>query len=156
MIARRQPTSRDVNIATEEDASYGQRLADSVAQFGGSWTFVLIFVLGLAGWISCNVVMLTELGAAFAPYPFVFLNLNLPMVAALQAPIILSSQNRQANRDRVAAGLDYEINLRSELEIMALHYKLDALQSGAVEKRLQAQQEQFDRILKAVGGAAPA
>lgn len=150
-IARRQPATRNVNHALEEKVTFGDRLADRVAQFGGSWTFIVLFVLGLAGWIILNLLMFSRYGATFDAYPFIFLNLILSMVAALQAPVILMSQNRQANRDRVAAGLDYEINLKSELEIMTLHDKLDALRIERLEQMLEEQQVQLRRILEAVG-----
>jgi len=149
-IARRQPASRNANHAIEEDASFGERLADRVARFGGSWTFIVIFVVGLAGWISVNLVMFSRFGTTFDAYPFIFLNLILSMVAALQAPVILMSQNRQANRDRVSAGLDYEVNLKSELEIMTLHDKLDALRIDRLEQMLEDQQIQLRGILNAV------
>lgn len=94
-IARRQPTSRDANRVLEEEASLGARVADRVARFGGSWTFIIIFVAGLAGWIGVNLELASRWRTAFDPYPFIFLNLVLSMVAALQAPVILMSQNRQ-------------------------------------------------------------
>jgi uncharacterized membrane protein len=148
-IARRQPATRNVNHAIEEKVTFGDRLADQVARFGGSWTFIVLFIIGLAGWIGLNLVMFSSYGAAFDAYPFIFLNLILSMVAALQAPIILMSQNRQANRDRVAAGLDYEINLKAELEIMTLHDKLDALRIDRLDQMLGEQQEQLRQILAA-------
>jgi uncharacterized membrane protein len=129
-IARRQPTSRDANRVLDEEATVGARVADRVARFGGSWTFILIFVAGLAGWIGVNLELASRWGTTFDAYPFIFLNLVLSMVAALQAPVILMSQNRQANRDRVSAELDYEVNLRSELEITSLHEKIDALKDA--------------------------
>lgn len=154
-IARRQPASRNVNHAIEADASFGERLADRVARFGGSWTFIVIFVVGLAGWIGVNLVMFSRFGTTFDAYPFIFLNLILSMVAALQAPVILMSQNRQANRDRVSAGLDYEVNLKSELEIMTLHDKLDALRIDRLEQMLAEQQDQLRQILDSVGDRNP-
>lgn len=95
--------------------TFGERLADRVAQFGGSWTFIALFAAALAGWALLNTDVL---GArAFDPYPYVFLNLLLSMLAAIQAPIIMMSQNRQAARDRIAAARDYETNLRAERKI---------------------------------------
>jgi uncharacterized membrane protein len=128
-IAKRLHITRDVNKALEESQTFGDRLADSVAQFGGSWTFICLFIGMLLAGVILNTVILAESGGVFDPYPYIFLNLILSMVAALQAPIILMSQNRQAARDRVAAGLDYEINLKAETEIMALHEKLDRITS---------------------------
>jgi uncharacterized membrane protein len=91
--------------------------------------------------------MLTRYGTPFDAYPFIFLNLILSMVAALQAPLIMMSQNRQAQRDRIAASLDYEVNLKSEIEIMALHEKLDRLRIDRLEELLKAQQSQLQRLL---------
>lgn len=150
-IARRQPASRNVNHAIEEDVTFGERLADRVARFGGSWTFIVIFVVGLAAWICINLVMFSRFGTTFDAYPFIFLNLILSMVAALQAPVILMSQNRQANRDRVSAGLDYEVNLKSELEIMTLHDKLDALRIDRLEQMLEEQKAKLCEIVDLVG-----
>ena len=151
-IARRQPATRNVNRAVDEGVSFGERLADRVAGFGGSWTFIIVFVAGLAGWIGVNLVMFKRFGATFDAYPFIFLNLILSMVAALQAPVILMSQNRQASRDRLSAGLDYEVNLKSELEIMTLHDKLDRLRIDRLEQMLDEQQVQLRRILELVAG----
>lgn len=112
-----------------EDArlTVGQRLADDVARIGGSWAFIGGFALFLAAWTLWN---LTGGGRTFDPYPFIFLNLLLSMLAAVQAPIIMMSQNRQAARDRLQAEHDFEINLKAELEIMALHAKIDRLRAG--------------------------
>jgi len=110
------------------------KLADSVARVGGSWGFIITFVVALAAWVTLNVLLATR---AFDPYPFIFLNLVLSMVAALQAPIIMMSQNRQGIIDRAAAEHDYVVNLRAELEIMLLHDKLDALRTDAIGAQLQ-------------------
>lgn len=112
---------------TQEDIappSLGQRLADYVAQFGGSWTFIIIFILFLWSWVALNAWFLPR---PFDPYPFIFFNLILSMLAALQAPIIMMSQNRAASHDRVRAEEDFEVNLRAEAEISALHEKLDMM-----------------------------
>ncbi|RYG33410.1 MAG: DUF1003 domain-containing protein [Burkholderiales bacterium] len=150
-IARRQPAARNVNHAADADATFGERLADRVAGFGGSWTFIVLFVAGLAGWIGLNLFMFKQFGDSFDAYPFIFLNLILSMVAALQAPVILMSQNRQSSRDRISAGLDYEINLKCELEIMTLHDKLDALRIDRLEQMLEDQQARLQQILELVG-----
>jgi uncharacterized membrane protein len=113
-IAQKRHVSRNASLHYDEDMSFGQRLADKVAEWGGSWTFVSGFAL-LAG------------QARFDPYPYIFLNLILSMLAAVQAPIIMMSQNRQAAKDRVQAQMDYEVNLKAELEIMELHSKIDAV-----------------------------
>ncbi|HOA39307.1 MAG TPA: DUF1003 domain-containing protein, partial [Flavihumibacter sp.] len=101
----------------------GQRWADKIASFGGSWTFISIFVVFIIGWMLLNVVWLTNKG--FDPYPFILLNLILSCLAALQAPVIMMSQNRQEEKDRERARNDYMINLKSELEIRMLHEKID-------------------------------
>jgi len=126
-IADRRLTSRDAADLVDKETSFGARLSDRVAAVGGSWGFIILFTLVLLGWMLLNSEVLARWGLAFDPYPFIFLNLMLSTLAAVQAPIIMMSQNRQAAKDRIAAGLDYEINLRAELEIMRLHHKIDAL-----------------------------
>ena len=108
----------------EEKQSLGERLADGVAAIGGSWAFITGFGVALVAWAGLNSWALTR---PFDPYPFIFLNLMLSMLAAVQAPIIMMSQNRQAATDRRQARRDFEINLKAELEILALHSKLDQL-----------------------------
>ncbi len=126
-IAARAPSSRDAADIEDAQASYGDRLADKVAAVGGSWGFIIVFSLVLLGWMLLNSEILERWGLAFDPYPFIFLNLMLSTLAAVQAPIIMMSQNRQAAKDRLTASVDYEINLRAELEIMRLHEKLDQM-----------------------------
>ena len=126
-IAKRAPSSRDAADMGDAQASTGDRLADKVAAVGGSWGFIIVFALVLFGWMLLNSEVLERWGMAFDPYPFIFLNLMLSTLAAVQAPIIMMSQNRQAAKDRLTASVDYEINLRAELEIMRLHHKIDAL-----------------------------
>ncbi len=121
----RRPVARNVRHARTTKASRGERLADGIARVGGSWTFILCFLAFLVLWAGLNVWLLA--GRAFDPYPFVFLNLILSMLAAVQAPVIMMSQNRQAAHDRADAAHDYEVNLKAEIEIMALHEKMDAL-----------------------------
>jgi len=149
-IAKRRHVARDVNSVLVERQTFGERLADRVAQMGGSWGFILVFTGMLVAWVVVNTVVLGH-AAGFDPYPYIFLNLILSMVAALQAPVILMSQNRQAARDRVAAGLDYEINLKAEVEIMALHDKLDRIRMERLEGVLATQSTQIEAIAKAVG-----
>ena len=115
--------SADSNIAYESKQSAGERLADAIARIGGSWTFIIGFLVFLLLWAFANTILLAK--DAFDPYPFIFLNLVLSMLAALQAPIIMMSQNRQAARDRFEATKDYEVNLKAEIELMALHHKID-------------------------------
>jgi uncharacterized membrane protein len=126
-VARRVHTARNLNREFEDHLTLGQRLADRVAAVGGSWGFIVGSCAVLIGWAVLNTVVLA--GGAFDPYPFVFLNLLLSMLAALQAPVIMMSQNRQAAKDRLAAALDYEVNLKSETEIASLHDKVDRLEA---------------------------
>ena len=116
--------SRNLNVEEEETSTFGQRIADRVARFGGSWTFIILFGVFMLFWISTNAFR----GAgAFDPFPYILLNLALSMVAAMQAPVIMMSQNRQSSKDRLKADLDYEVNLKAELEIAHLHEKTDRL-----------------------------
>ncbi|MFZ5637952.1 MAG: DUF1003 domain-containing protein [Pseudomonadota bacterium] len=147
-LHRRESTSR--TPAPTDDRTFGQRVADGVARLGGSWTFIGAFLLFLALWVVANVWLLRA--RPFDPYPFIFLNLLLSMLAALQAPIIMMSQNRQAARDRDAAEHDYAVNLKAELEIMALHDKLDQLRVEQLEKILAAQGEQIALLRRLVEG----
>jgi uncharacterized membrane protein len=145
-IAKRLHVARDVNRVLEEQQTFGERLADRVAQLGGSWAFITVFTGMLIAWVVVNTAILARFGGGFDPYPYIFLNLILSMVAALQAPVILMSQNRQAARDRLAASLDYEINLKAEVEIMALHDKLDRIRIERLEEVLLDQTQRFDDL----------
>lgn len=115
--------SKDINNVHDETLNLGQRTADKIADFGGSWTFIISFGVVLFSWIILNTIIL--MSKPFDPYPFVFLNLILSCLAAIQAPIIMMSQNRQSEKDRLTAQNDYLVNLKSELIIEHLHYKLD-------------------------------
>ena len=150
LIARRQYVARNVNGVIADNESFGERLADRVAQLGGSWSFILVFTGMLLGWVTVNTVVLAKGGGGFDPYPYIFLNLILSMVAALQAPVILMSQNRQAARDRLAASLDYEVNLKAEVEIMSLHEKLDRIRSEHLEGVLREQSGKIDELTRVV------
>jgi uncharacterized membrane protein len=143
LIADQRPTGLGPELGKQ--GSYWDRTADSVARIGGSWGFIFTFAAILLAWVASNLV-LAIWGRAFDPYPFIFLNLVLSTVAALQAPIIMMSQNRQAVKDRAAAEHDYVVNLRAELEIMLLHDKLDALR----DKDILAQQAALSEQLKAM------
>lgn len=128
----------------------GQRAADAIAKFGGSWTFVLTFLGILAGWIILNSLFLRA--KSFDPYPFILLNLVLSCLAALQAPIIMMSQNRQAERDRKQAEDDYEVNLKAEIEVRTLHEKMDHLlrkQMRTLMDFQDAQLEMLNRLVEA-------
>ncbi|RZJ26936.1 MAG: DUF1003 domain-containing protein, partial [Haliea sp.] len=116
---------------------------DAVASFGGSWTFIMLFGITLVAWVVLNSLILVRYGRSFDPYPYILLNLFLSMLASIQAPIILMSQNRQAQKDRQVAAHDYEVNLKAELEIMLLHEKVDLLREGQWGELLAIQQEQI-------------
>lgn len=126
-ILARQPIAQDVADVADAQASFGERLSDRVAAIGGSWAFIIGFAFALAGWMLLNTGVLRHWGLTFDPYPYIFLNLILSTLAAVQAPIIMMSQNRQAAKDRLAASLDYEVNLRAELEILRLHEMIERL-----------------------------
>ena len=120
----------------------GERIADRVAAVGGSWGFIIAFGVVLFGWMILNSGALKSLGVQFDPYPFIFLNLMLSMLAAIQAPVIMMSQNRQAKKDRLASRLDFETNLRAELDIERLHYKIDAI----LARRLDALGDRVEEL----------
>jgi uncharacterized membrane protein len=120
--------------------TFGERLSDTIAEFGGSWTFIILFIFALAFWIVFN----SSSSAKFDPYPFILLNLFLSCLAALQAPIIMMSQNRQQQRDRERQVQDYKINLKSEVEIRILNEKMDKLLSHQWQRLLEIQEMQMD------------
>lgn len=126
------------------DSSYGQLLADKVASFGGSWKFIILFAIIIFIWIAANMVFLANRG--FDPYPFILLNLILSCLAALQAPVIMMSQNRQEEKDRERAKQDYMINLKAELEIRTLHEKLDHLIIHQQQELLNIQEVQVEMM----------
>lgn len=139
----RSHVSRNINQTFKDERTFGERVADGVAAFGGSWTFILIFAAVLISWVILNSFILASRNAAFDPYPYILLNLFLSMLAAIQAPIIMMSQNRQAARDRLDAAHDYEVNLKAELEIRALHDKLDELSKLKWAELFEMQQRQI-------------
>lgn len=128
----------------QRSVTFGQRAADATARVGGSWSFVICFGLVLATWIGLNSFALA--GDAFDPYPYILLNLVLSCLAALQAPIIMMAQNRQAARDRAQADQDFRVNLKAEIAIMNLHEKLDHLLHTQWERLLELQQIQIDML----------
>ena len=142
-LAERTHIARNVAQDISEKMTFGQKLADKVAAFGGSWTFISIFAVVLVVWVVLNSYVLLIFSTSFDPYPYILLNLFLSMLAAIQAPIILMSQNRQAYKDRMSAEHDYEVNLKSELEIMALHEKMDLLREKQWSELISIQQEQL-------------
>src|SRR5215467_4668091 len=121
----RTQVSRNPNVEEQERLTLGERVADKVAMFGGSWPFIIIFGVIMAVWVTLNSTAL--LARHFDPYPYILLNLFLSMIAAMQAPVIMMSQNRQASKDRLQADQDYQVNLKAELEIAQLHRKIDHL-----------------------------
>lgn len=157
-LLKRRGVARDVSKEMHEQRTLGERVADRVASFGGSWRFIFLFLAGMGVWMAFNAG-----GRRFDPYPFILLNLVLSCVASLQAPVIMMSQNRQAARDRIEARHDYEVNMKAELEIMGLHTKVDQLRDQQWQElvALQARQLQLlDEIKRTVsrspGGAGGA
>jgi uncharacterized membrane protein len=154
-LKEKQPISRNTHQEWSEKLTFGQKVADKVASFGGSWPFIGIFALFLFIWVGGNVALLIIFHKKpFDPFPYILLNLFLSMLAAIQAPVIMMSQNRQSAHDRIVAQHDYEVNLKAELEIMALHQKLDELreQQWAGLIALQKQQmDLLDSIIKSIG-----
>ncbi|MEO8260126.1 MAG: DUF1003 domain-containing protein [Acidobacteriota bacterium] len=132
----RQRVARDIS---ESPLSPGERIADHVAAFGGSWPFILIAVAAIGIWLAVNLVT----APAFDPYPFILLNLVLSCLAALQAPIIMMSQNRQSAHDRIDAKHDYEVNVKAEIEILALHSKLDEMREAKWTELVKMQEAQL-------------
>jgi uncharacterized membrane protein len=127
-----------------QSMTYGQKIADKVAAFGGSWTFIISFGIFLAVWMTINIIWLSN--QAFDPYPFILLNLILSSLAAIQAPVIMMSQNRQEEKDRERGKKDYMINLKSELEIRMLHEKIDHLIMSRQQEELEIQKVQIDMM----------
>lgn len=138
---KRLAVSRNINIEFQENKTFGERLSDKVAEVGGSWAFIIGFAAVIFVWVVLNTLLLAT--HAFDPYPFIFLNLMLSLLAAVQAPIIMMAQNRAAAHDRLAASHDYEVNLKAEIEIAALHEKLDQIRAhelAVLIERLTARQ----------------
>jgi uncharacterized membrane protein len=141
-IEEEQVLSRNLNQEFEGSFTFGQRLADRIAGFGGSWTFISIFMIVLVIWMGINTWIL--LAKPFDPYPYILLNLVLSCLAAIQAPVILMSQNRHEARDRLQADHDYQINLKAEIEIRKLHEKLDHLLMHQWQRLMDIQQLQVN------------
>ena len=144
----RKPFAQDFGQQFREQLSLGQRLADKVASFGGSWTFIFLFLAGMMVWMLINA----DRTAAFDPFPFILLNLILSCLAALQAPVIMMSQNRQAAKDRLEAHYDYEVNMKAEMEILDLHAKLDQLREAQWSELIALQQRQVQLLEEIRGG----
>jgi len=148
-VARRTHIARNIAQELATPPSVGQRAADAVASFGGSWTFVGVFGAVMLIWVALNALLVVNHGTTFDPYPYILLNLFLSMLAAIQAPVILMSQNRQSEKDRISAEHDYEVNLKAELEIMLLHEKIDLLREKQWDELLQIQKEQLQLLAAA-------
>ena len=146
-ITERTPIAKNVVQDFSKQLTSGQKMADKVASFGGSWIFISIFMVVMVVWILLNSFILINLNSSFDPYPYILLNLVLSMLAAIQAPIILMSQNRKAYKDRLSAEHDYEVNLKAELEIIGLHEKVDSLREKQWSELISIQQEQL-RLLR--------
>jgi uncharacterized membrane protein len=149
--------SENIGRQFDRELTFGERLSDKIASFGGSWTFIMLFGGVLVIWIIINTAILAT--RAFDPYPFILMNLILSCLAALQAPIIMMSQNRSAARDRAGAENDYKVNLKAELEIRHLHEKLDHLLRKQYNRLFEIQQIQIELLeglnqKRSGGGAA--
>ena len=151
-LKERSTLSDKIDGDDDKGMTIGQRIADKVASFGGSWTFIISFMIFLLLWIFGNVFWLVN--RSFDPYPFILLNLILSSIAALQAPVIMMSQNRQEDKDRERAKMDYMVNLKSELEIRMLHEKVDHMIINQQQEILELQKAQVDmmnKIMEKVG-----
>jgi uncharacterized membrane protein len=146
LVVSETPTNGHPHLAAD-DRGFWERLADQVAAVGGSWGFIFGFFVVLVGWMLINLTLDRR---AFDPYPYIFLNLMLSMLAAIQAPVIMMSQNRAAAKDRQAAEHDYVVNLRSELELLHLHDKLDAVREQQLESLIKGQTETIDLLKQQV------
>jgi uncharacterized membrane protein len=141
-LARQETLAENIEDQFQKKLSLGERLADQIADFGGSWTFISLFGAFILIWIVINTVLLIM--RPFDPYPFILLNLMLSCLAAVQAPIIMMSQNRQEARDRLRSESDYRVNLKAELEIRHLHEKLDHLLQHQWERLIEIQKIQIE------------
>lgn len=148
--------ARDVEKSFDRQATFGERLSDRIAEIGGSWVFIISFLSFLVVWIAANLLIFTAHPPD--PYPFILLNLILSCIAALQAPVIMMSQNRQEAKDRLRAEHDYKVNLKAELEIRHLHEKMDFLLKQHSQRLLDLQEMQIDLMEELAGrrrGKAP-
>jgi len=141
---------KEIKDAKKEKTSTGQRAADQIAQFGGSWKFIILFAIILAVWVLINTLLPRD--KQFDPFPFILMNLVLSCIAALQAPIIMMSQNRQEEKDRERNENDYMVNLKAEIEIRTLHQKIDLLIEEQFKQLMETQAEQIKLMQKIVEG----
>lgn len=137
----RMHVTRNANVEEAEQLTMGQRIADHVAAFGGSWTFIILFSVIIGVWITLNTMALLK--RVFDPFPYILLNLVLSTLAAFQAPVIMMSQNRQASKDRIKSDLDFEVNRKAELEIASLHRKLDRMYDRVQERWCQQEKQKM-------------
>jgi uncharacterized membrane protein len=144
--------SRNINVEFERKLTLGERMADNLATYAGSWRFIIIFFAVLVIWIAVNTVVLLQ--KPFDPYPFILLNLILSCIAAIQAPVIMMSQNRQESKDRLRSEYDYRVNLKAELEIRQLHEKMDHLLITQWQRLLELQEMQMELIEEMGRGAS--
>ena len=142
-VRRRQRVSKNVAVLHEEQLTFGQRVSDKLAEVAGSWSFIFAFGLTLGIWILVNTIAYIH---HWDKYPYILLNLFLSMLAAIQAPVIMMSQHRQEDRDRLSAEHDYEVNLKAEIEIQELHQKLDELRQTQWSDLLALQKQQIDLL----------
>lgn len=140
-IRAKETLAENINDTYDENSTFAQRLADKIAEFGWSWNFIILFLSIIVWWIAVNAYMKDT---AFDPFPFILLNLFLSSIAALQAPVIMMSQNRQEHRDRIRAENDYRVNLKAEVEIRSLHDKLDHLLVQKRDHLIEIQQIQLE------------
>lgn len=143
-IEQGQPVTKNTNHSIKNRLTLGQKTADAIAKFGGSWPFIFSFMFVLISWITINSLAL--FGQRFDPYPYILLNLVLSCLAAIQAPIIMMSQNRQAERDRLQTSNDYQTNLKAEIEIRLLHQKLDHLLTNEWQHLIEIQTIQLSLL----------
>jgi uncharacterized membrane protein len=143
-LAKHDILSQDINKQFERQLTFGERIADKVASFGGSWAFIIIFGVIIVAWITINAAWLMQ--KPFDPFPFILLNLLLSCTAAMQAPVIMMSQNRQEDRDRLRAESDYKTNLKAELEIRQLHEKMDHLLLRQMRRLMEVQELQIEML----------
>ena len=136
--------SSDISKQFEKELTFGEKLSDTIAEFGGSWTFIIVFGVILMVWVGLNSFVLAT--RAFDPYPYILMNLVLSALAALQAPVIMMSQNRSEARDRLRGENDYKINLKAELEIRHLHEKIDHLLRRQYNRLFEIQQIQIELL----------
>lgn len=141
-----QRASQNANVIMDQRLTFGQRVADKIAEFGGSWKFIFSFIGFMMLWMGLNTLQLWF--QPFDEFPFILLNLMLSTIAALQGPVIMMSQNRQAAKDRIQAELDYQVNLKAEMQIQGVHTKLDELRATELQELVELQRDQIELLRK--------